>query len=106
MPMSGRAWTTSRSTIRTCRHEHGSLGDGDLLPSIERRDFLILVHRAVRQRIGQLGSKVGQVRIAAATADSISQGDYLAVGQLDCLVLRIPCGAVGPDNWELAHQQA
>ena len=86
--------------------QHGSLGDGDLLPGIEHRDFPVLVRRAVRQRLGKLGSKVGQVRIAAATADSVTQGDQLTVGQPDCLGLRIPRGAVGPDDREVAHQQA
>ena len=51
-------------------------------------------------------SKVGQVPIAAATADSVTQGDHLTVGQPDCVGLRIPRGAIGPDDRELAHQQA
>ena len=54
-------------------------------PGIEHRDFPILVRRAVRQRLGEVVAKVGQVRIAATTADSIAQGNYLAFGQPDFL---------------------
>ena len=88
-----RAWADDPAVgpSAPARRGHGSLGDGDLLPGVAHRDFPVLVRRAERQRLSKLSSKVGQVRIAAATAtaDSVTQGDHLTVGQQDCLGLRI-----------------